>query len=67
MATSNICEAAVPKRRAVHICMKGRSRVRSEKLGGETAAAVDVAWASGEEEAEAWAGPDIRPRIAEAG
>jgi hypothetical protein len=54
MATMSICEAAVPKRRATHIRMKGRSRVRSVKLGG------------GETEAGTGAGPDIRSRIAEA-
>src|SRR4051812_44301369 len=33
MATRSICDAAVPNSRAIHICMKGRSRVSSEKLG----------------------------------
>ena len=33
MATSSIWLAAVPKSRATHSCMKGRSRVRSEKFG----------------------------------
>ncbi|CKV95005.1 Uncharacterised protein [Mycobacterium tuberculosis] len=65
MATSSICEAAVPKSRAVHICMKGRSRVRSEKLG-EEAAPAGTAEAAGGKEAGAGSGPDIRSRIAEA-
>jgi hypothetical protein len=51
--------------------MNGRSRVRSEKLGGEAVPAAGTAGASEEEEEEeeeeeAEAGPDIRSRIAQA-
>lgn len=61
MATSSIWDAAVPNRRAVHICMNGRSRVRSEKLGGEAETVAGEA-----AEGDTGAGPDIRSRISEA-
>ena len=56
IATSSICDAAVPKRRATHIRMNGRWRVRSEKLGGEV---TSRPWAGTGTGAETEAGPGM--------
>src|SRR4051794_24688135 len=58
IATSSICAAAVPKSRATHSCMKGRTRRRSEKPEGAEGA--------GEVEEEGSASTGIRSRIVDA-